>query len=97
MGNAPDISESPGPEGGSSAFHIDGGTLHVSSSGLRVEGPCPVMIPAGCILSCRSDGRRLHITYDDMDGRGRCRIVLRLTSMPAAAASVAILGAGSRP
>ena len=73
------------------SFDVAGGTLHIQKHRITIEGyrQPPIHIPIHDILSCSSKQRTLHITYN---GTRRIMLILKLKSMPAAAAQSAIMG-----
>ena len=80
----------PGDGEARASFEVRGGTLYVTATHIVLEGTAGLRILISDVEACRSRRRIFEVVWG---GPRRKRLVLRMSSAPAAAAESAVLGA----
>jgi hypothetical protein len=81
----------PGDGEARASFGVRGGTLYVTATHIVLEGRDTLRIPISEVEACRSRRRVLEVVWG---GSRRKRLVLRMSSAPAAAAESAVHTSG---
>lgn len=81
----------PGDGEARASFGVRGGMLYVTATHIVLEGRHTLRIPISEVEACRSRRRVFEVVWG---GPRRKRLVLRMSSAPAAAAESAVCAAG---